>query len=122
MSNCYPESQKKRIDHVKEVFSTYIMKSRYIDLLYSDKLGYILLYIEAKRKCLDDAILIESDRQLCKRLFEEVVNDTLLSINPDMDKENATEEDWDKVRSAIAPYIEKLPEYGDILDELGCAV
>lgn len=39
----YTKVQKEEIEKVKEIFADYIKKSKYLELLWSDKLGYVLL-------------------------------------------------------------------------------
>ncbi len=44
----YEETEKKEIERVYAVFADYIRESPYLEWLWSDKLGYLLLKISTK--------------------------------------------------------------------------
>ena len=45
----YEETEKKEIERVYAVFADYIWESPYLEWLWSDKLGYLLLKISTKK-------------------------------------------------------------------------
>ena len=45
----YEETEKKEIERVYAVFADYIRESPYLEWLWSDKLGYLLLKISTKK-------------------------------------------------------------------------
>ena len=46
----YEETEKKEIERVYAVFADYIRESPYLEWLWSDKLGYLLLKISTKKR------------------------------------------------------------------------
>lgn len=42
----YSEVERKEIEHVYDVFKDYIHASKFLDFIWSEKLGYLLLHID----------------------------------------------------------------------------
>lgn len=42
----HTKTEKQTIEHIASVFKNYITNSPYLDLVWSEKLGYLLLHID----------------------------------------------------------------------------
>ena len=73
----YEETEKKEIERVYAVFADYIRESPYLEWLWSDKLGYLLLKISTKKRYVEEEILVDTADQLAEVLFSEVSMDVL---------------------------------------------
>ena len=71
----YEETEKKEIERVYAVFADYIWESPYLEWLWSDKLGYLLLKISTKKRYVEEEILVDTADQLAEVLFSEVSMD-----------------------------------------------
>ena len=67
----YEETEKKEIERVYAVFADYIRESPYLEWLWSDKLGYLLLKISTKKRYVEEEILVDTADQLAEVLFSE---------------------------------------------------
>ena len=56
----YEETEKKEIERVYAVFADYIRESPYLEWLWSDKLGYLLLKISTKKRYVEEEILVDT--------------------------------------------------------------
>ena len=65
----YEETEKKEIERVYAVFADYIRESPYLEWLWSDKLGYLLLKISTKKRYVEEEILVDTADQLAEVLF-----------------------------------------------------
>ena len=73
----YEETEKKEIERVYAVFADYIRESPYLEWLWSDKLGYLLLKISTEYRQVEEEILVDTADQLARVLFSEVATDVL---------------------------------------------
>ena len=46
----YSEAERKEIERVYGVFKDYIHASKFLDFVWSEKLGYLLLHIDPNKK------------------------------------------------------------------------
>ena len=79
--------RKKEIERVYAVFADYIRESPYLEWLWSDKLGYLLLKISTEKRYVEEEILVDTADQLAEVLLElqrietgGSVNDELLDV------------------------------------------
>ena len=118
----YTKKQKEEIEKVLSVFGEYIKSSPYLDLVWSDKLGYILLQIELKYRNVFQDNIIENAEQLCAKLLEEVADDVLQMTGNEHSMQEADPLERAEIEKRLAVYAEKLPEYGylvkRVLEEL----
>ena len=116
----YVKEQRDSIEKVKSVFQDYIRNSRTIDLLWSDKLGYILIIGITKE--MDDIsmhpIVLEDAETLCHHMLYEIACDILESGGNFDDIFNASPAEKDLILKTFRPYLEKLPEYEYLVEEL----
>lgn len=119
----YSKEQKESIEKVRTVFMDYIKNSRTLDLLWSDKLGYLLLTGITKE--MDDVymhpILLEDAETLCYKLLYEIACDVLEAGGNFDDIFESTPAEKCAVIKAFQPYLEQLPEYEYLIEELFAA-
>lgn len=122
MKQPYSEAQQSKIEKVRAAFQDYIQNSGYIDLLWSDKVGYVLLPLNPES---EDEIrvelepeLIESAEMLCERLFAEIFYDVINFSGKKHDTDKADAEERAEVQRRLRPYIEKFPEYKSLAEPL----
>ena len=114
----YEETEKKEIERVYAVFADYIRESSYLEWLWSDKLGYLLLKISTKKRYVEEEILVDTADQLAEVLFSEVSMDVLQMTGNDHDFEDADPLELAEIKRRWKPYIGQLPEYAYLCDEL----
>ena len=108
----YTKKEREKIEKVREVFADYIRKSRYVDLLWSEKLGYILLRIDAERRdIVMEPVIMEDGETLCKELCLEIIQDVLEYTGNDHDRESIDALEKAEIKKRLRPYEERLPEY-----------
>ena len=71
----YSEVERKEIEHVYGVFKDYIHASKFLDFVWSEKLGYLLLHIDPTENTIEEDQIIASADELCAELFNEVATD-----------------------------------------------
>lgn len=109
-----PHSKKKKeeVAHVYEMCRKYFKKSPYVDILWSDKYGWLFVNYDPMRKeFVEPPIQISSGKWLVRRLIEEIANDVFIEIDSENGLDNANELELCEIRKRILPYRKKLPEY-----------
>ena len=116
----YSKEQLESIEKVRGVFADYIANSKYLDLLWSDKIGYILIVdIREDMKTIDSQPVIISDGAfLCEQMLFDIAYDTLESVGPVHYIYETSPSEQQLIKDACYPYMEQLPEYGDLIDRL----
>ena len=71
----YSEAERKEIERVYGVFKDYIHASEFLDFVWSEKLGYLLLHIDPTKNTIEEDQIITSADELCAELFNEVATD-----------------------------------------------
>ena len=109
----YTQEQWNEIEKVIAVFSDYVHDSKQLDLIYSEKFGYILLYDACAEVDRQDLIPIVIDEagELCNHIITEIVNDILREKHVMHDLCDATPEEKNLIADALEKYLEKIPEY-----------
>lgn len=103
---------------VESAFADYLENEDSIDLLWSDKVGYVFLTINEKTHQSESCEDLHTAPQLCHRLLDDMAITVLMQTKRNhnfstMDKDEATQ-----VRAAWKPVIEKLPDYAYLCDEI----
>ena len=118
----YTKKQKSEIEKVRAAFQDYIQNSGYIDLLWSDKVGYVLLPLNPES---EDGFRVESEPErienaemLCERLFTEIFYDVINFSGKGHDTDKADAEGRAEVQRRLRPYIEQFPEYKSLAEPL----
>lgn len=60
MEPLYTAETRNQIERVMRVFQDYIIESRHFDILYSEKIGYIYMDIDTKRRKIAESIAFSS--------------------------------------------------------------
>lgn len=115
----YTKEEHESIEKVKEVFAGYIANFKDMDLVYSEKAGYVILFgirIEEGRLTMDP-IFIREGGQLCDFLLYEIACETMTRIGEFHDIHEATAEEKVIIKKAFEPYMVQLPEYEYLIEK-----
>lgn len=108
----YTQKQKQEIDRVISVFSDYIHTNKNLDVVWSEKLGYVLLNISPDEDTLImEPELIEDGEHLLQLLLSEISLDVLEKGHCEHDKKDATSLEKAEMIRCMEPYTKQLPEY-----------
>ena len=115
----YTKKEKDALEKVIQAFRVYLEESQYLDLVWSDKVGYVLLKISVGHRSLEgESLIIEDAETLCGELFSELVMDVLQETESDHCSEGVDAAEGETIRRKFAPYLLALPEYREIAE--GC--
>ena len=115
----YTKEEHESIERVKEVFAEYIANFKDMDLVYSEKAGYVILFgirIEEGRLTMDP-IFIREGGQLCDFLLYEIACETMTRIGEFHDIHEATAEEKVIIKQAFEQYMVQLPEYEYLIEK-----
>ena len=66
----YTKEQEEEIRRVIRVFEGYLKDSPYLDLVWSDKVGFVLLKISTEQRSLEgESLEIKDAETLCEEMF-----------------------------------------------------
>ena len=116
----YTQEQNEEIRKVINAFDDYIRETPYFDIVWSDKLGYVMLNgitDDGNDLYISPAILRDG-----ANLFDQIIR----FISTDLMKREGKpcnlalcgQTEQKEIRDALSPYTEQLPEYGYLVDEL----
>ena len=88
------------------------------DLVWSDKVGYVLLDISPDYNYVDTARRIDTAAELCRLMLEDVALDVLLLTENEHSIETADPLERAEIVRRWQPYFEQLPEYEYLREEL----
>lgn len=115
----YENDEKKRLSKVISAFADYLRNSPSSDLLYSEKVGYVLIRIDGHDRLKSEADVIRDAEDLCERLLNEIYLDFCIETSQDKrDMPATTDEHFAELRGRFAPYMAQLPEYERIADQV----
>lgn len=106
------------IEKVYEVFEDYIKASPYIDWLWSDKLGYILMEISLEYREIMESRIITDAENLCLIMFHEIADDVLEMTQNDHIPQEADPLEKAEIKKRLKPYIDRLPQYTYLCEKL----
>ena len=112
----YTPTDLQSIHKVIGVFQTYIEGSPYLDLLWSDKIGYILLQLSSEKLFLEESWRVTSAEALADRLFSEIATDVLLMTQNEHSMADADPLELAEIERRCRPYVEQLPEFQHLCD------
>ena len=118
MKMLYEETEKKEIERVYAVFADYIWESPYLEWLWSDKLGYLLLKISTKKRYVEEEILVDTADQLVEVLFSEVSMDVLQMTGNNHTEQTADPLELAEIKRHWNPFLERLPEYQTVCEKI----
>lgn len=114
----YTEEQKKEIERVREVFAELLKQSPDYELLWSDKVGYVWLETGGMPCYVDTATRIDSAEDLCKEYLDNIATDVLFMTGNDHALKEADPLELAEIKKRWKMYIDQLPEYAYLCDEL----
>lgn len=118
----YTKEDFESIEKVKNVFAGYMADFKEMDLVYSEKAGYVLLFgirLDEGRLTMDP-IFITDGAHLCDFLLYEIACAEMTRITTPStfkDIHEATEEEKVSIIKAFAPYMDQLPEYEYLIEK-----
>lgn len=96
---------------VESAFADYLENEGSVDLLWSDKVGYVFLTINEKTHESESCDDLHTATQLCHRLLDDMAITVLLQTKRNHNFTNMDKDEAARVRAAWKPVIEKLPDY-----------
>ena len=113
----YSSDEKKRLSKVVSAFAEYLRNSSSADLLYSEKVGYVLIRIDGHDRLKSEADVISDAEELCDRLLNEIYLDYCIEVSQQKkDMLVMTSEEIAELRKRFEPYMAQLPEYAEIAE------
>lgn len=115
-SQPYTPAQKAEIEKVRAVFREYIRTNPYLDLVWSEKLGYLLVSLNPKKEKAaaleSEPFVIETGEMLCELLFREILLDVVNSSGKGHDSDEPDGEERAEFERRLCHYTALLPRYG----------
>ena len=100
-------------------FGEYLKNSEYLELLWSDKIGYILLKLSIPDRSLPLApVVIEDGEMLYEELLIEIANDVLEYTGNEHDRANADPLEREEIKKRFHPYMEQFPQYQKLAEDI----
>ena len=109
--SCTHQKKKAEIERVINVFHDYIEQATFLDILWTDKAGYVYLYIDGRTTPIVDSTYIESAEMLFSRLIGEIESDVLVSTGNDHSIMDADYLEKREMQRRFKPYLDQFPEY-----------
>ena len=107
------------LERVLKIMEPYIQSCPLYDVVHSDKFGYLLIAMPSA-EVIDDAevIRLECAEMLLHELFTNLCYDFMEQEGHCVDYTEATALELRELRVWIRPFLDQLPEYQHILDEI----
>ena len=116
----FTQEQNEEIRKVINVFDDYIRETPYFDLVWSDKLGYVML-----NGITDDGddfyiapAILRDGATLVDHIIRFISTDLMKREGKPSDLTLCGTAEQHEIRDTLSPYTEQLPEYGYLVDEL----
>lgn len=114
----YSKEQLQSIEKVKTVFEDYLKDCWTLDLLWSDKVGYLL--VTGITKEMNNIVMhpeiIRDGERLCDQLLYEIACDVLESNGNFHDIYESSPLEKELILKAYRPYMAQLPEYSNLIE------
>jgi len=119
MSEKSEDRNLAELERVLKIMEPYIQSCPLYDVVHSDKFGYLLIAMPAA-EVIDDAevIQLECAEMLLHELFTNLCYDFMEQEGHCVDYTEATALELRELRVWIRPFLDQLPEYQHILDEI----
>jgi hypothetical protein len=119
MSTPYTPEQQEKIETVIETFQDLIDSSPYVDVLWSNKAGYVLFNIEPSTgNTVYGSTRVQNDETLFEDLAKEVALNTLEKFHSDSIPSEMNEQETQWVQQALQPYIDRSPAYRQVAERI----
>ena len=106
------------MDRIADAFSGYIHRHSNLDLVWSEKIGYVLMTINPDKRLGEEYCSFHTAHNLAYRLFSEIVTDVVLETESWNDSSNLDEMETKEVRLRWTPFLEMLPEYASVCEDI----
>ena len=118
----YTEKDLCAIEKVKTVFCDYLRQAKGIELLWSDKIGYIL-FLEIPKDMEEEfgvqPFIIKNAEVLCSYILSDIAYEYIeTSPRTCHDPYATSAEEREQIRALYAPYITQLPEYKHLIEAI----
>ncbi len=110
--------KNEAIEKVRSVFEEYIKASPYIELLWSDKLGYVLMSIDERTSEIMESWVVTDAENLCRCLMNEIAQKVLDAMGKDHDTYELSSLERAEFEKQLKPYRDQLPEYAYLFENL----
>ena len=119
MSEKSEDRNLAELERVLKIMEPYIQSCPLYDVVHSDKFGYLLIAMPSA-EVIDDAevIRLECAEMLLHELFTNLCYDFMEQEGHCVDYIEATALELRELRVWIRPFLDQLPEYQHILDEI----
>lgn len=120
MMELYEPKVKGEIEQVIHVFQDYIQATPHSDILWSDKVGYIYLSVDTRRRTVadSDSWVVESAEELFDKLVFEIAIDVLEEGGHTYDPREASKLERDAVEDHLKRYTRQLPAFEDRIQRI----
>ena len=104
----YPAAEMRQFDKVIRVFYNYLRDSGRMELVWSDKVGYVLISVDVNRRRAESGTkVILNAGTLVDLLLREIAAD----VAADAGKRRLTRKEYPEYRRRTKEYLDQLPEY-----------
>lgn len=119
MSEKSEDRNLAELERVLKIMEPYIQSCPLYDVVHSDKFGYLLIAMPSA-EVIDDAevIQLECAEMLLHELFTNLCYDFMEQEGHCVDYTEATALELRELRVWVRPFLDQLPEYQHILDEI----
>lgn len=115
----YPDNELQEIERVKRAFSNYLDQCSDSELVWSKKVGYIwLILTQNPYNPVDTGRRIESAIDLCRTCLYDIAMGVVCMKESDHMPESADEMEQQEIKRRWKQYIDLLPEYAYLCDEV----
>lgn len=120
MMELYELKTKAAIEQVINVFQDYIRATPHFDVLWSDKVGYIYLTVDAHRRTVADSAswVIKTAEELFDKLVFEIAIDVLEEGGHTYDPREASKLERDAVENHLKRYTLQLPAFEERIQRI----
>ena len=116
----YTKEQMESIEKVKTVFADYLTNTPHFDVVWSEKVGYVLLrgINSDQTDFVFQPLILEDGAPLCSHCLVEMGYDIIEREKFGCDLTETTFAQQKFIREIYQPYMEQLPEYAYLIDSL----
>ncbi len=112
--------RRDEIEEIIKVFGEYIKSSVRLELLWSDKLGYVLIEIDDLRREDPDyrCEFITDGEEFCSTLLLEIAYDVLEATGSGHSPSSANGKEQKTILRELERYLQFLPQYRPLTEQL----
>ena len=111
----YTKQEKQEIERVLAVFAEYLNQRDHCDIVWSNKLGYLLLDYHTY---VDDVTPIRTAADLCREMLDYMMIDSVTKSKSGHLLKEIDAAEKAEIQRLWQPYFEQLPEYGYLREVL----